>query len=182
MRLPRITSPAVFVLFLLSAGWLVLVLISPLLVPANTLHDLSGTVGTRDNDDQFANLSAIPKAIYWIGDGECHQIAERSYFINGNQMPFCSRDLGLFAGLALGFGFTAFYRYKVHPLFVLLGLAPLALDGGLQLVTDYESNNPLRLVTGIVAGVFLGLLFAHFLFELHDVRKHPDEKGNPGQQ
>jgi uncharacterized membrane protein len=175
MRLPRITSPAVFVFFLLSFIWLVLVFISPLLVPANTLRDLSGTVGTRDNEDQFANLTLIPKAVYWIGDGECHQIAERSYFINGNQMPFCARDLGLFVGLAFGFGIVTFYRYKVHPLYVLLGLVPLAIDGGLQLVTDYESNNPLRLGTGIVAGLSLSLLLAHFLLALQEERKRPVE-------
>jgi uncharacterized membrane protein len=181
MRFPKITSPAVFVLFLLSAGWLVLVIVSPLLVPANTLRNLSGTVGTHDNEDQFANLTSIPKAIYWIGDGECHQIADRSYFINGNQMPFCARDLGLFVGLAFGFGLVSFYRYKIHPLYVLLGLVPLGIDGGLQLVTDYESNNPLRLGTGIVAGLSLSLLLAHFLFALQEERKRPAEKGKPGQ-
>jgi uncharacterized membrane protein len=158
-------------IFLLCATWLALVLVSPYLVPPNTLKDLTGTVGVKDNTAQFHDLSLLPKAIYSIGDVECHQIAARSYYLNGNQMPFCARDVGLFIGLAFGFGIVTFYRYRVNPILALSGLVPMGVDGGLQLVTSYVSTNPVRIATGIIAGVALSLLIALYVFVLGDDHK-----------
>jgi uncharacterized membrane protein len=173
MRLPRITSRVVLALMILSAVWLALVVLSPLLVPSNTLKDLSGVVGGHENERQFKNIDSLPHAIYWLGDAECHQLANRSYFLNGNQMPFCARDVGLFLGLVLGLGFAAFVRWKIHPVLVLVGLVPIAIDGGLQFVSSYESTNPLRLATGTLAGLVLALLLAHFLFVIEEDRARP---------
>ncbi len=168
MRLPKITSKAVLVLFAIAAVWLALVVTAPFMVHPNTLKDLSGRVGSHDNDLQFSSIGPVPHAIYWVGDAECHQIASRSYFLNGNEMPFCARDLGLFIGLAAGFGLMAFYRYKLNPLYALFGLVPIGLDGGVQAVTSYESTNPVRLLTGFIAGVALALLMAHFMFVIQE--------------
>ncbi len=168
MRLPKITSKAVFVMFAISAVWLALVISAPFMVPAHTLTDLSGRVGTHENDLQFASIGPVPHAIYWIGDAECHQIASRSYFLNGNEMPFCARDLGLFIGVAMGFGLMAFIRYKMNPFFVLLAMVPIGLDGGLQLVTSYESTNPVRMITGFVAGIAMAMLISHFMFVIQE--------------
>ena len=173
MRIPSVTSVVLLVIFLVSSLWLVLVVVSPFMVPGGTLTDLSGSVSVKDNVDQFHDLSPLPKAIYSIGDVECHQIKERSYSLNGNEMPFCARDFGLFIGLAGGFGLVAFYRLKTNPLLLMLGLVPLGLDGGIQLVTDYESNNILRLVTGIIAGAALALIIAQYVFIIQDDKKTP---------
>jgi len=188
MRFPKVTSKAVLVLFAASAVWLALVIAAPFMVPSDTLRDLSGRVGYHDNDLQFSSIGPVPRAIYWIGDAECHQIASRSYFLNGNEMPFCARDVGLFFGVAAGFGLMAFYRYKVNPLFAILGLVPIGLDGGLQLVTSYESTNPVRFVTGLIAGAALALLIAHFLFVIQEdtknsrMRKKAQMAANPKQE
>ena len=168
MRIPYVTSVALLIAFAFCLIWLLLVVSSPYMVPSSTLMDLSGSVNVRDNVDQFRDLDSLPKAVYSIGDVECHQIKERSYFLNGNEMPFCTRDLGLFAGLAGAFGLTTFYRLRYNPLLLMLGLVPLGLDGGIQLVTDYESNNPVRLVTGIIAGAALALILAQFVFQMQD--------------
>jgi len=172
----KITSPLILAMFIVGALWLVLVVVAPYLAPSNTLTDLSGSVGIKDNTDQFKDLSALPKAIYTIGDVECHQISSRSYFLNGNEMPFCARDLGLFIGLAAGLGVVTFYRYEVNPVLALLGLVPMGIDGGLQIVTDYESNNILRLATGIVAGIALVLLIALYVFLLSEDLKSAAKK------
>lgn len=182
VRIPWVTSGAVLLMFAVSAAWAALVFASPLMVPAGTLTDLSGLVGVHDNDELFEGLSPVPYAVYWAGDGECHQLANRSFFINGNQMPFCARDVGLFVGLAAASGVATFVRYKINPLLVLAGLVPIGLDGGIQLVTDYESNNLLRVATGLLAGAVLALLLAHFMFALQDdkPREGVREEG-PGQ-
>ncbi len=169
----RITSGVLLILFVASTIWAALTVAAPLLVPSDTLLDLTGTVGMRENDAQFESLSIVPRTIYIIGDLECHQIAERSYFLNGNQMPFCSRDLGLFLGIALGFGIATLFFLQLNPTWLLIGLVPIGLDGGLQLVTEYESTNTLRLVTGVVGGAALALLLASFVFAFREDAKRP---------
>ena len=159
----RITSGVLLILLVASTVWVALTVTAPLLVPSDTLLDLTGTVGMRENVAQFESLSIVPRTIYIIGDLECHQIAERSYFLNGNQMPFCSRDLGLFIGLMVGFGIATFISIQINPLLLILGLLPLGLDGGIQLVTEYESTNALRVATGALAGAALALLLAVFI-------------------
>jgi uncharacterized membrane protein len=170
----RITSGVLLILLVASTVWVALSVTAPLLAPSDTLLDLTGTVGMRENDAQFESLSIVPRTIYIIGDLECHQIAERSYFLNGNQMPFCSRDIGLFIGIALGFGIATFFSIQLNPIWLLVGLVPIGLDGGLQLVTAYESTNPLRLVTGMVGGAALALLLASFVLAFREDAKKAD--------
>jgi uncharacterized membrane protein len=40
---------------------------------------------------------------------------------------------------------------------VIAALLPIGLDGTIQLLTDYESTNPKRLITGLIAGVATGI-------------------------
>ncbi|HUV61072.1 MAG TPA: hypothetical protein VMW71_02770, partial [Thermoplasmata archaeon] len=62
MRLPKITSLAILVMFAFTATWLTLVVVSPFLVPSGTLTDLSGRVGYRDNSVVISQLDPIPRA------------------------------------------------------------------------------------------------------------------------
>jgi uncharacterized membrane protein len=83
-------------------------------------------------------------------------------------------------GLAVASGVVTFVRYKIYPPLVLAGLVPIGIDGGLQLVTDYESNNILRLATGLLAGAALALLLAHFIFALQEERPRTAARGGEG--
>jgi uncharacterized membrane protein len=40
---------------------------------------------------------------------------------------------------------------------VILCLLPIGLDGTIQLVTEYESTNPKRVITGLIAGIVTGI-------------------------
>ena len=40
---------------------------------------------------------------------------------------------------------------------IIAALLPIGLDGTIQLLTDYESTNPKRLVTGLIAGIAPGI-------------------------
>ncbi|MEM2944673.1 MAG: DUF2085 domain-containing protein [Methanomassiliicoccales archaeon] len=151
----------------LFAVWLILVFISPLLVASSAVNDLNGKVGELDNQNVIEEMNLVPRTIYTMGDIYCHQKSERSYFVNGNQMPFCSRDVGIFIGLFLGMIASLLMPgFKITlPLFLLLFL-PLAIDGSLQLLTNYESINILRVVTGIFAGTAVSFLISMLLDEL----------------
>jgi len=150
--------------------WLLWVLVAPFTLPAGSVTDLSGKVSTIDNMDQIEEMNPFAAAIYWLGDANCHQLASRSYYLNGNQLPFCARDLGIFIGLVLGLALAFVIKVRPALLLVILGLVPMAMDGGLQLLTNYESTNPMRLVTGALAGVSIAFLIHLIAINIRDTR------------
>jgi len=83
----------------------------------------------------------------------------------GYKMPVCARDFGIYGAMLLGGAVYPFVRKlrerRLYPaIWLVLAIAPLALDGGLQLLSEtgllpfvYESSNALRLLTGAIAGL-----------------------------
>jgi uncharacterized membrane protein len=72
----------------------------------------------------------------------------------GYKMAFCQRDLALYGGAFLFGALYAVLRRRLKPLGVkglLLFLAPLAVDGTLQILRLHESTPALRLMTGLLA-------------------------------
>jgi uncharacterized membrane protein len=96
----------------------------------------------------------------------CHQIPERCFKINNEPMQLCARCFGFYLGLIIGlclpFIFIDIFEIRITTLLaiLLLGVAPMALDGITQLFRLRSSNNNLRFVTGIIAGLVLGILFS----------------------
>jgi|TARA_B000000557_G_scaffold142638_1_gene115814 uncharacterized membrane protein len=119
--------------------------------------DLSGVVGKYDNRDVIEEMNFLAKFIYYVGDLNCHQLSHRSYSYNDNQMSFCARDTGIFLGLVLGFMYASRKKIVLTLPLVIAALLPIGLDGTIQLLTDYESTNPKRLITGLIAGVATGI-------------------------
>lgn len=143
--------------------WLALVILAPFSLPSESVKDLSGRVGVIDNEDQINDMNPFAGAMYYLGDLNCHQLSERSLYLNGNQMPFCSRDLGLFIGLVGGMILAIALDIGMSLPIFLLTLAPLGADGLLQLLTAYESSNSVRLLTGIIAGLGVALLLSRLV-------------------
>ncbi len=168
---------AEIVMLAIFATFTFLVFLAPFTLTPGQVTDLSGKAGTIDNQAQIDQMNPLAAAIYWFGDGNCHQIAARSFYLNGNEMPFCSRDVGVFVGLVGGMGLVLVARPKARIILPLLGLVPIAIDGGLQLVSSYESSNILRLATGLLAGISVALLLHAFASKVLGPR--PDPKGSP---
>jgi len=156
-----------------------LVFLVPFTLAPGQVTDLSGRVGNIDNGDQLASMNPLAAAIYWLGDANCHQIAERSFFLNGNQMPFCARDVSIFAGLVIGSALALFAIPRPNLWLVMLGFVPIALDGGAQIMLDYQSSNLLRAITGLLAGFCVAMLlhlFATKTFRKSDLAQpSPDD-------
>ncbi len=139
------------------------------------------------------------KVIYVIGDIECHQLASRSLWINGNQMPVCARDASLFlfglfgmfwammtpAAITASAGIVNAFPPRIQrwarrigpvrftALVLVLGLLPIAVDGFVQLFqayTQYESTNAMRILTGAPAGLVAGLLLGMMVKALKQFR------------
>jgi len=154
------------IFFLIFLFWILLQLIAPFVLPRGSVADLSGLVGISDNEQVISQMSAPWNSIYSIGDRLCHQIAERSFFLNGNQMPFCARCTAIWLGLAMGLGLMIFYKIKLDEkliYMIIIGIIPIAVDGLGQLFGLWESTNVIRFITGfiigIICGVSLGLIF-----------------------
>ncbi len=145
-------------LFILIFFMFISFLISPYFAESGTI-DLGdeGVVGGEEHEDTIDGIgNPFARFVYRFGDSFCHQKVSRSWELNGNQMPVCSRDVGLFLGLAIGCLIGASFGKSIHILVALLLLAPMAIDGGLQTLTGYESFNLLRVITGILGGIGIG--------------------------
>lgn len=155
MRLP-IAKRYMLLIEIVLVCILLALLIAPLSLPAGSIGGLDGSIGTLDHGDDLNDVPWPQRAVYLLGDVNCHQQADRSFFVNENQMPFCARDLGLLAGAALGLAAFVILERRVTWAWLLVLLVPMAVDGVLQAITDYESSNVLRLLTGALAGFAAG--------------------------
>lgn len=179
---------------MISLVWTVALIIAPITIPPGEVTGLNGGANRIDYASLWASLPPVQGAIYYLGDLECHQIAARTIFLNGNEMPVCARDASLFFFITVGLALAAVVKPNIavskaivgmfpakirarldtgkrQMLFTwLLGIAmiaPLGIDGMMQLVTPYESTNVLRFLTGIPAGTFLGLLIGLMIQSIH---------------
>ncbi len=167
-------------LFLLitSLTWSLLLYLTPLSLAPETVKDLDGRANQIDYISLWNGLPLPQRIVYILGDLNCHQNYNRSFVVNGNQMPVCSRDTGIFIGCNIGIASVfrvvtkngasrAFLGLFIkesklekirHPkriiaLILFIGTLPLIIDGILQLFTNYESSNGIRFFTGLVFGV-----------------------------
>ena len=124
------------------------------------------------NSSYLAHDPALTGGDY-VGAAICHRITSRSFVINGRQLPLCARCTGIYLGVALSFGLLLLAgrgrRTDLPPLPLLLTLVGfIGLMGidGLNSYSHffpnfphvYEPQNWLRLVTGMAAGIAMGLL------------------------
>ena len=175
----RRSRKAEVTMLLVFTIWLLLVLVAPLSLPRGSVQDLYGSVGNLDSGDQLDSMNPLARVVYTIGDMYCHQIPDRSLVLNDNQMPFCSRDLGIFIGLVAGMLLAVLMNIRISVLVFLLTLIPMGIDGSLQLLTDYESSNLLRLITGLIAGVGVSLLMSRLARQVLDPYDENPEPSRP---
>ncbi len=199
-------SKVLWIIFIISLIWTVSIFLAPFTIEPGTVTNLEGGANRIDFNEIWSSMPIYPRIIYYLGDAECHQISERTFYLNGNQMPVCARDVSIFLFITLGLlagmltkrnyyisaGFLSTFPRRIQGfvnrtigakwfaiLFIVLCLAPVALDGGIQLVSDYESSNLIRFLTGIPAGFVAGLLIAILVKSVKATREFRDEMPQP---
>ena len=101
--------------------------------------------------------SDVAQGIYRAFGALCHQLPERSYFIDDHKLAVCSRCTGIYAGFAL--------TLLVYPLirslrntatpprsWLLLAALPLAIDFTLNFFSMWQNTHTSRLLTGALLG------------------------------
>jgi len=194
LRLRVYARPGLWLVIGISLAWTVAIVVAPLTIPPGKVVGLAGAANRVDYASLWAQLPPAQGAVYYLGDVECHQIASRTIFINGNEMPVCARDASLFFFITAGLVMAAVVKPDLAVSRAIVGMlparlrkrldkgarpllftwllafasvAPLGVDGVMQLVTPYESTNPVRFLTGVPAGVFLGLLIGLMIQSIH---------------
>jgi len=168
------SSKIILIIFVVFLLWSILQFLAPLAAPQNSIDDLTGMVGVADNDEALSNIPLPWNTVYSIGDRLCHQRAERSFFINGNQMPFCSRCTAIWLGLAIGLGIMVFYKISLNEKFlfaIILGIVPLGIDSVGQHIGFWESTNIIRVITGLLTGGACGITIGVIIDEMKTIRK-----------
>jgi uncharacterized membrane protein len=143
----------------------------------------------------FGEQPVYPRAAAgtsWITYGEATTLSENDFvsarhYVGdpdvGFKVALCERDVAIYGGILLaGLAFT-FMRKWLPPapmvLWVLLGILPIALDGGSQLLSNLpfvpvavrESTPTLRVVTGLLFGVMNAWLAFPYMEEtMNDTR------------
>ncbi len=149
----------IFIIFLPFFIFILLQFLAPIALPKGSVSDLCGVTVFADNENIINEMPAPWNLIYGAGDRLCHQMPERSFFINDNQMPFCARCTAIFLGITIGIGFMIFFKIHLDLKFIILiliGFIPIGIDGVGQLLEFWESSNLTRVITGLLIGIVTG--------------------------
>lgn len=93
----------------------------------------------------------------------CHRIPERTFQIKGTYFPVCSRCTGLYTGAILYYIYALFNFINYSQTVIIISfvcILPLLTDGISQFLGLRESNNILRFITGLMAGISVFLILA----------------------
>lgn len=153
------------IFFVSAAMFTALLILCPLLQPKDTINNLTGVVGVIDNHSLISRLSFPCQHVYLFGDIWCHQMKERTIFINGNQMAVCARCFGFFTGVSIGIILSIVRGIhvdrNVHKKIlgaIFIGYTPLIIDYFGNLIGFWNSINSVRLITGAIAGSSTGII------------------------
>ena len=125
----------------------------------------------------------VAQGIYRAFSTLCHQLPERSYFIDGHKLAVCSRCTGVYAGFA--------FTLLVYPLIrslrntatpprnvLILAALPLAIDFSLTFFGVWENTHTSRLLTGALLGSVVVLYVMPGIVEL-SLRSRATPAHNP---
>jgi len=149
----------------IAASVLMLLFVTaPYAFPYGTFVSLDGAPSAMDHDWSSYGPMGL---VYAMGDILCHQEFDRSFILNGSQMPICMRDLALLAGSIVGLVVCLWIRDVLNDrryLFVgILLLAPTAAEWVAEHMLSMDSPE-LRIILGIVSGIGAALIVGHALF------------------
>ena len=135
----KITIPLFLLIFTITA----LSFIAPLLIDPGTVRGMDGNANMLDYSNQWDSLPVIPRIVYYFGDFNCHQIENRSFLINDNKMPMCSRCIGIFAGMSLGIGIAILAPVRVTATEIILKVLPGIISRRVERI-DRRINKRMR--------------------------------------
>ncbi|HPZ06781.1 MAG TPA: DUF2085 domain-containing protein [Candidatus Eremiobacteraeota bacterium] len=119
-------------------------------------------------------MDYIISLLYKLGTAVCHQIDERTFHFQGHPLIVCARDTGTYTGFILSLIYWMIINKKIKggtpPFYALLTasifIGTLVIDGGTSYLHIRETNNHIRLLTGLLAGSGACILIIPCVFDL----------------
>jgi uncharacterized membrane protein len=104
-----------------------------------------------------SGYSTLARGIYGAFAMLCHQLPERSYFIDGHQLAVCSRCTGIYAGFTLMlllYPLISSLKNTVMPSrsWLILATLPVVIDVGVNFFGFWQNTHTSRLLTGALLG------------------------------
>jgi uncharacterized membrane protein len=134
---------------LISTGWVALLVAAPL---------MPGWAGV---------------VVYGLGSFICHQIPERSFHLEGFQLPVCARCLGIYIGVSGGVAYAWLRPIRggaILPLpsrafrwLAVVAAAPTVLTVALETAGAWYPSNNTRALAGFPLGILVGLVVMNAL-------------------
>lgn len=120
------------------------------------------------------HMGALESVLTFLGSSLCHQLTERSYFIDDFQMPLCARCLGLHLGFLISAAIILARRDPrlsgMPSLRSLVALGLIMLPAMADVMLSYtgmvDTDNARRVVTGVLFGTALAFLLVPFIRSL----------------
>jgi len=127
-----------------------------------------------------SDVTGFEETLMFLGSSICHQLAERSYFYEGTQMPLCARCIGIHVGFAISALFLATVARRFASglpslrQMVVMGaiMSVFVIDALLSYSGLSESTNLRRTLTGLCLGVVVPFV----LFPILNMFLHPGRK------
>lgn len=111
--------------------------------------------------------------IYSLYRAACHQLPSRSYFVLGEQVAFCQRDIAIYGTLFLGGLVYSLVRHRLKPpslRWYVFFLVPIAVDGGMQLANQLMRVASIHILWGIgliAMGLVTAMLYSRNYLTWH---------------
>jgi|CZCB01.1.fsa_nt_gi uncharacterized membrane protein len=111
-------------------------------------------------------VSLLKEVFDLAGSLICHQLPERTLTAGGFMLPVCARDTGIYAGIFTAFAYLAITRRLdaqkppglAPTVAMTVMMVPMVLDGMLSYAGIIETNNAVRLFTGLFFGLPIPVL------------------------
>ncbi len=107
----------------------------------------------------------LSEYIFHLGFVPCHRKTERSFVFWGKQFPICARCMSILLGF-LSIPILMFLSIKIPFYYGVIMVIPTFLDGFTQLKKWRKSNNFLRFVTGLIAGIGFSVIAVDIAYML----------------
>ena len=101
----------------------------------------------------------------------CHQYPSRSLWIMKRPMSLCSRCFAIYFSFSISLILFPILRKRKYIVLLSLFFLPLILDGLLQYYNLKESNNFLRILSGLFFGTAASFIYKYFAFDLINTLK-----------
>ncbi len=110
-----------------------------------------------------------------VGSLVCHQLPERSLWVDGYYLSVCARCTGIYLGFYIGYSVLHFRNTKSkgppNLLVTLSMVLPIVVDGTGQWLGFWTSTNSVRLFTGLLFGTSIAPFLIYLLSMLPTAKK-----------